>query len=769
MVSMARSAPRNDPTEDNLDVGGRKRHAAGIPAVLQALKTSQEQMGVRRTALTLLRVNQPSGFDCPGCAWPDPGKTHTAEFCENGAKAVAEEATLRRVDRDFFATHPLEELAGRTDYWLGQQGRLTEPMHKAAGATHYTPIGWDEAFARIAERLHALPTPDAASFYTSGRTSNEAAFLYQLMVRRLGTNNLPDCSNMCHESSGAALAHSIGIGKGTVLLEDLYQADLIMVVGQNPGTNHPRMLSALEQAKRNGAHIVNVNPLDEAGLRTFHNPQTPRGLAKGEDLTDDFLQVRLSGDQALFAALARLTVEAGAVDEEFVATHTSEYADYLAHLDDLDWDDVLRATGLSRQEIEDLALRYRRSDRVIVCWAMGLTQHKGAVATIQEVTNLLLLRGNLGKPGAGLCPVRGHSNVQGDRTMGVWEKAHDDLLDGLRDEFGFEPNREHGLDTVDTLRAMHEGRVKVLFAMGGNFVAATPDTDRTEAALRGLDLTVHVSTKLNRSHVVTGEEALVLPCLGRTERDHQEGGEQAVTVEDSMGMVHASRGRLDPASPDLLSEVAIVTRLAEALWPDGGSGIDWAGMRADYGVVRDHVERVIPGFERFNERIEQPGGFALPHPVRDRLEFKTETGRARFTVNALDVLEVPEGHLLLQTVRSHDQFNTTIYGLDDRYRGIKQGRRVVFVNPVDRETLGIPEDAHVDLVSVSPDGERRAEDFRVVDYATARGCAAAYFPETNVLIATDSVADVSNTPVSKSVVVRLEPRPGKSGDHELDG
>ncbi len=722
------------------------------------MKMSQEQMGVRRTALTLLRVNQPTGFDCPGCAWPDPGHTHTAEFCENGAKAVAEEATLRRVDREFFARHDLADLAGRSDYWLGQQGRLTEPMYKPAGAEHYEPIDWQAAFGLIARRLHGLPTPDAAAFYTSGRTSNEAAFLYQLMVRRFGTNNLPDCSNMCHESSGAALAHSIGIGKGSVLLEDVYAADLIMVVGQNPGTNHPRMLSALEQAKTNGAHIVNINPLDEAGLRTFHNPQTPKGLLKGQDLTDDFLQVRLSGDQALFAAMAKLTVEAGAVDEDFVATYTSEYDDYLAHLEKLDWDDVLRATGLTRAEIERVARRYRESDRVIVCWAMGLTQHRGAVATIQEITNLLLLRGNIGKRGAGLCPVRGHSNVQGDRTMGVWEKAHDDLLDGLRDEFGFEPRREHGLDSVDTLRAMRDGKVRLFFAVGGNFVSATPDTGGTEEAMRGLDLTVHVSTKLNRSHVVTGNEALILPCLGRTERDLQASGEQVVTVEDSMGMVHASRGRLEPAAPRLLSEVAIVTRLAEALWPDGGSGIDWGAMRDDYALIRDRIERVIPGFERFNERIEEPGGFALPHPPRDRREFKTETGKARFTANDLETLVVPEGHLLLQTVRSHDQFNTTIYGLDDRYRGIRQGRRVVFVNPMDRQDLGLAEGEHVDLVSVSDDGERRAEDFRVVSYATARGCAAAYFPETNVLVALDSVAKVSNTPVSKSIVVRLEHR-----------
>jgi molybdopterin-dependent oxidoreductase alpha subunit len=713
-------------------------------------------MGVRRTASTLSRLNQKHGFDCPGCAWPDPGHRSPAEFCENGVKAVAEEATLRRVDRDFFAAHPIAELAERSDYWLGQQGRLVEPMHRRRGGTHYEPIGWDDAFALIADRLRALPSPDAASFYTSGRTSNEAAFLYQLMVRRFGTNNLPDCSNMCHESSGAALSHSIGIGKGSVLLEDLYAADLILVVGQNPGTNHPRMLTALEKAKRNGAHIVGINPLDEAGLRRFRNPQTPRGLVRGTELADELLQVRLSGDQALFAALARLTVDAGAVDEEFVAAYCSEYEEYVAHLQELDWDSVLTATGLTRAEIEGLAVRYRESDRVIVCWAMGLTQHRDAVATIQEITNLMLLRGNIGKRGAGLAPIRGHSNVQGDRTMGIWEKMPESFLSSLGEEFGFAPPREHGFDSVDTIRAMRDGQVRAFFSMGGNFVSATPDSDATAAAMTGLDLTVNVSTKLNRSHALCGEESLILPCLGRTERDDQLGGPQAVTVEDSMGMVHLSRGRLDPASTQLLSEVAIVTRLAEALFP--GDAIDWAGLRADYGLIREHISRVVPGFEDFNTRVGQPGGFPLPHPPRDSREFRTATGRARFTVSPLDVLSVPPGHLLLQTVRSHDQFNTTIYGLDDRYRGIHSGRRVVFVNADDLAALGIADGEHVDLVSVWSDGERRAEDFRVVAYATARGCAAAYFPETNVLVPLDSVAKVSNTPVSKSVVVRLDRR-----------
>jgi molybdopterin-dependent oxidoreductase alpha subunit len=753
---MVRGAPQHDPADDALHVGDRKHTAAGLPAVVKALAMSQEQMGVRRSALTLARVNQKHGFDCPGCAWPDPDHRSRAEFCENGAKAVAEEATLRRIDRSFFAEHPVADLAERSDYWLGQQGRLTEPMHRPRGASHYEPIGWDDAFALIADRLRALPSPDAASFYTSGRTSNEAAFLYQLMVRRFGTNNLPDCSNMCHESSGSALSHSIGIGKGSVLLEDLYAADLILVVGQNPGTNHPRMLSALEKAKKAGAWIVNVNPLDEAGLRRFHNPQTPLGLVKGTDLANEFLQIRLAGDQALFAALAKLTVEAGAVDEEFVATYCSDYDEYLAHLDKLDWDEVLAATGLDREQIEALAKRYRESDRVIVCWAMGLTQHRDAVATIQEITNLMLLRGNIGKRGAGLCPVRGHSNVQGDRTMGIWEKASESFLSSLGAEFGFAPRTDHGLDSVDTIRAMRDGRVQAFFSMGGNFVSATPDSGATAAAMTGLDLTVAVSTKLNRSHALCGQEALILPCLGRTERDDQLSGPQAVTVEDSMGMVHLSRGRLEPASEQLLSEVAIVTRLAEYLFP--GDSLDWAGMRADYDLVREHISRVVPGFEDFNRRVREPGGFPLPHPPRDSRTFPTATGKARFTANPLDVLQVPPGHLLLQTVRSHDQFNTTIYGLDDRYRGIKSGRRVVFVSAVDLAALGFADGDQVDLVSVWSDGERRAEDFRVVPYSTAPGCAAAYFPETNVLVPLDSVAKVSNTPVSKSVVIRLERR-----------
>ncbi|WP_141584224.1 FdhF/YdeP family oxidoreductase [Actinomadura sp. WMMA1423] len=757
---MTRKAPAGDFDDDGLEVSAPKDWAAGVPGVTAALRHAREQMGVRRTALTLLRVNQKQGFDCPGCAWPEGGHRHAAEFCENGAKAVAEEATVRRVTREFFAEHSVDELAGRSDHWLGQQGRLTEPMVKRAGSRHYEPVAWDEAFGLLASELNALDSPDEAVFYTSGRTSNEAAFAYQLFAREFGTNNLPDCSNMCHESSGSALSETIGIGKGSVLLEDLYRADLIFVVGQNPGTNHPRMLSALERAKKQGARVVAVNPLPEAGLMRFKNPQRPAGLAgRGTVLADRFLQIRLNGDLALFQALNRMLLESGApgaLDREFLDAHAHGFEAFREHVLGLDWDDVLEATGLARAEIEAVLGDVLGAERIIVCWAMGLTQHRNSVPTIREIVNFLLLRGNIGRPGAGVCPVRGHSNVQGDRTMGIWERPKPAFLDALAAEFGFEPPREHGLDTVEAIRAMRDGRAKVLLGMGGNFVRATPDSAVTEAALRRCRLTAHVSTKLNRSHAVTGEVALILPTLGRTERDVRETGPQLVSVEDSMGMVHASRGRLGPASEHLLSEVSIVCRLAGAALP--GSGTDWAAMERDYDVIRDHVSRVVPGFEDFNARLREPGGFTLPHAPRDERRFPTATGKANLTVNELEVLRVPEGRLLLQTLRSHDQYNTTIYGLDDRYRGIKAGRRVVLVNPADLARLGVADGALVDLVSEWPDGaERRAPAFRAVSYPTAPGCAAAYFPEANVLVPLDSTAEISNTPTSKSVVIRLEP------------
>ncbi|MEU2651761.1 FdhF/YdeP family oxidoreductase [Streptomyces albidoflavus] len=755
---MAAKPPTGDPVQDAPEVGEVQHAAAGLPAVAHSLRMSARQMGVRRTALTLLRVNQKDGFDCPGCAWPEPDKRHAAEFCENGTKAVAEEATLRRVTPAFFAEHSVADLAGRSGYWLGQQGRLTEPMHLAEGADHYTPVSWERAFELIAGELKALSSPDEALFYTSGRTSNEAAFLYQLFAREFGTNNLPDCSNMCHESSGSALTETIGVGKGSVLLEDLYQADLIIVAGQNPGTNHPRMLSALEKAKQGGAKIITVNPLPEAGLERFKNPQTVKGMARGTALTDLFLQIRLGGDQALFRLLNSLILKTpGAVDEEFVAAHTQGYEEFAATAAEADWEETLTATGLQRAEVEEALRMVLASERTVVCWAMGLTQHKHSVPTIREVVNFLLLRGNIGRPGAGVCPVRGHSNVQGDRTMGIFERPAPAFLDALEREFGFTPPRHHGYDVVRAIRALRDGEAKVFLAMGGNFVAASPDTEVTEAAMRGARLTVHVSTKLNRSHAVTGAHALILPTLGRTERDVQAGGEQFVTVEDSMGMVHASRGRLEPAGPALLSETAIVCRLARAVLGEK-SATPWEDFEGDYALIRDRIARVVPGFEEFNARVADPAGFALPHAPRDERRFPTPSGKAHFTAAPVEHPHLPEGRLLLQTLRSHDQYNTTIYGLDDRYRGIRGGRRVVLVHPDDARELGFADGAYADLVGEWKDGvERRAPGFRVVHYPTARGCAAAYYPETNVLVPLDSTADTSNTPASKSVVIRLEP------------
>jgi len=749
---------------DKLTVSEPKAWAAGIPGVAGAMSDSLHEMGPARTLTTLRALNQRSGFDCPGCAWPEGDKHHIAEFCENGAKAVAEEATVRRIGPDFFKEHSVDDLRERDGYWLGQQGRLTHPVVKREGSRHYEAIEWDAAVNLIARELKALASPDEAVFYTSGRTSNEAAFAYQLFVRDFGTNNLPDCSNMCHESSGSALSETIGVGKGSVLLEDLYKAELIIIAGQNPGTNHPRMLIALEKAKESGARIVAVNPLPEAGLLRFKNPQRPKGVVgHGTPLADLFLQIKVNGDLALFQALNLLLLEAedrepgSILDHAFISDHTDGFDEFAAATRKLNWDDVNDATGLGRDQIEELAALVTRSRSIVVCWAMGLTQHKNSVPTIREIVNFLLLRGNIGRPGAGVCPVRGHSNVQGDRTMGIWERPKPAFLDALKHEFGIEPPRAHGFDTVETIRAMRDGRVKVFVAMGGNFAAATPDTQATLAALEGLRLSVHVSTKLNRSHTVVGDISLILPTLGRTEHDVQSGGEQFVTVEDSMGMVHASRGVLAPASRYLLSEVAIVTRLARAVLGDA-SPVPWAEFENDYDRIRTSIARVVPGFDDFNSRVRVPGGFTLPHPPRDSRTFPTHSGRAEFTVNDLVVLRPDPGCLILQTIRSHDQYNTTIYGLNDRYRGIHHGRRVVFVSPDDIATLGIADGDVVDLVSVWTDGvERRAPAFRVVSYPTARGCVAAYFPETNVLVPLDSTADTSNTPTSKSVIVRLEP------------
>ncbi|MFJ9743295.1 FdhF/YdeP family oxidoreductase [Streptomyces sp. NPDC101166] len=757
--------PDEEPDEA-LKVTEPKAWAAGVPAVAHALEYSLQQTSARRAGETLLAMNQVDGIDCPGCAWADPapGRRHRNEYCENGAKHINDEATTRRVTADFFREHPVSELAGRSDAWLNQQGRLTEPMVKRPGSDFYEPISWHDAFGLMAEELTALGSPDEAVFYTSGRAGNEAAFTLQLFARALGTNNLPDCSNMCHESSGYALHETLGTGKGTVSLHDLHHADLIFLVGQNPGSNHPRQLSALEQAKRNGARVIAVNPLPEAGLLRFRNPQTPRGvIGPGVQIADRFLHIRSGGDLALFQGVNRLLLEAEdarpgeVLDRDFIRTDTAGFEEFAAHVRGVDWGDILASTGLTREEIEQTRDEVLRSERVVVCWAMGITQHKHAVATVREIVNFLLLRGNVGRAGAGACPVRGHSNVQGDRTMGIWERMPESFLDALRREFGFDPPRAHGLDSVNAIKAMREGRVRFFLGLAGNFVRAAPDSAVTEQAVRRCRLTAHISTKLNRSHTVCGESALILPTLGRTERDVQASGEQFVTVENSMSEVHTSRGRLRPASPLLLSEVAILSRLARRTL-GSGSGIPWEEFEADYGAIRDRIARIVPGLHDYNRRVTRPGGIQLTNPVNEGV-YSNAAGRALFTRNVCEVLRVPEGHLLLQTLRSHDQWNTVPYTSEDRYRGISGSRRVVLVHPDDVAGLGLVAGQNVDLVGVWTDAvERRAEDFRVVPYPTARGCAAAYYPETNVLAPLESVAEKSNQPTYKAIVVRLEPR-----------
>jgi molybdopterin-dependent oxidoreductase alpha subunit len=745
-------------------VTARKHFAGGVPAILSTMGQAWAEMGAVRSLRTLSQVNQKEGFDCPGCAWPDPdGHRSMVEFCENGAKAVAEEATVKRVTPEFFREISVAELSTRSDYWLGKQGRLTHPMILRDGATHYEPIEWDHAFNLIARQLNSLASPDEAIFYTSGRTSNEAAFLYQLFVRQFGTNNMPDCSNMCHESSGTALTETIGIGKGTVTLEDFNKAQAIFIIGQNPGTNHPRMLTALQAAKRNGCTIVHINPLPETGLERFKHPQEVFGsvFGSGTRLADLFLQVRINGDVALLQGfgkelLAREAANPGTIlDQQFIEEYTSGFGEYAAALDAVKWTDITEQSSISREKIREAVDVFASSERTIFCWAMGLTQHKNAVANIQEIVNLLLLCGQIGKPGAGVCPVRGHSNVQGDRTMGIWERPTDTFLDNLAKEFQFEPPRRHGFDTVGAIRAMAEGKAKLFFALGGNFLSATPDTEYTAKALRNCELTIHVSTKLNRAHLITGKQALILPCLGRTEVDLQSSGPQFVSMENSMGVVHTSRGSLAPASEHLLSEPMIVARLANETF-GARTTVNWTELASNYDLIRDHISRVIPGCENYDARVRQPGGFYLPNGARER-KFKTKNGKANFTVHKLPDHQLGEGQLMMMTIRSHDQFNTTIYGLDDRYRGVHHERRVVFLNAADVDDLGLKEGQVVDLVSHFQGEERVARRFIVVPYSIPRRCAATYFPEANVLVPIGSVAEKSNTPASKSVVISIRP------------
>ncbi|RLV56769.1 hypothetical protein D9V41_03035 [Aeromicrobium phragmitis] len=754
--------------ERDVEVTGQKKSAAGVPAVAVAMKRALTHMGATRSVKTLLKLNQKDGFDCMGCGWPDPEHRHVAEFCENGVKAVAEEALTDRATPQFFARHSIADLDRQTELWLGKQGRITHPMIKRPGGDHYEPIEWDDAFALIADHLQSID-PDEAIFYTSGRTSNEAAFLYQLFARAYGTNNMPDCSNMCHESTSVALADAIGIGKASVTINDVYNADLIVIAGQNPGSNHPRMLSALEVAKKRGAKIIAINPLREAGLVRFHNPQNARGVVgPGTEMADLHLPVRINGDLALFQGIGSLLLEWDAIDREFIEQHTQGFEEWAAHLREVDWNYVEQTSGLSRRQITEAAEMIRDSSATIYCWAMGLTQHRNSVNIIRELANLAFARGDIGKRGAGLFPVRGHSNVQGDRTMGIWERPPASFLDALQKEFGFDPPREHGYDTVDSIRALRDGKASFFMGLGGNFVDATPDTAVTKAAMRKAKLTVQVSTKINRSHLVTGETALILPTLGRTEKDVRGTGEQFVTVEDSACVIRSSHGPLEPASPHLRSEVAIIAGIAAATLGDR-HGIRWREMAEDYDLIREHISRVVPGCEDYSRRATRQGGFVLPHGPRDSRTFATDSGKAEFAVSPIEALQVPEGHLLLQTMRSHDQFNTTIYGLDDRYRGVNGGRRVVFVHREDIAQLGFDPDDLVDLVTrwEGDDVERVAEGFRIVEYDTPRGSAAAYYPETNALVPLDSTAEGSNTPTSKSVVVRLVPA-GTARPHLAD-
>jgi molybdopterin-dependent oxidoreductase alpha subunit len=723
--------------------------AGGVAAVLSSTRYILRETGLRRGLRVLTSVNQQTGFDCPSCAWPDPKKPSSAEFCENGARAVADEATRHRVGPEFFRDHSINDLLQRSDAWLNAQGRLTHPMLREPESDHYREVSWDEAFGIIAEELVRLGTPDEAAFYTSGRTSNEAAFLYQLFAREFGTNNLPDCSNMCHESSGRGMAEVVGIGKGTVRLEDFEHADAIFLVGQNPGTNHPRMLTTLREVTLRGGKIVAVNPLREAGLLRFAHPQKPQDLLGGVPLAELYLQVRIGGDIALFKAMMKLILEAGALDAEFIERHTAGFEALRENLLAQSLDQLVKASGVPEAQIRAAAQIAIQSRATIVCWAMGITQHQHGVANVQELINFLLLRGMLGRPGAGACPVRGHSNVQGDRTMGIWE--HPPAWTArLGERFDFAPPIATGFDVVHAIRAMRDGKLRVFFALGGNFLSAAPDTDLTARALERCRLTAHVSTKLNRSHLITGRRALILPCLGRTEIDPA----GAVTVEDSMSSVHASRGVLPPASDTLLSEAMIVARLAEATLGKR-SKVGYVGLAQSYERIRDVIADIVPGFKDFNQRVKEPGGFTLQNSARN-LNFAHIGGRARFTVHPVPNHELGPGQLLLSTIRSHDQFNTTVYDLNDRYRGVYGYRRVLLMNPADLEARGLGSGDKVHITSHFRGEKRHAHGFTALPYDTPRGTAAAYFPEANVLVPVDHFAEKSHTPASKSIVISVE-------------
>ena len=735
-----------------------KNSAAGIPAVVSTMKYGLTNMGVINSISKLSKVNDFHGFDCPGCAWPDPDDHRSfAEFCENGAKAVSDEATKSRVDTNFWSKWSISELSQKSDFWLNSQGRLTEPMIIRQNSNYYQPISWEDAFDVIADNIVSLENPDEAIFYTSGRTSNEAAFLWQLLARRIGTNNLPDCSNMCHESSGVALSESIGIGKGTVTLEDFNSADLIIVVGQNPGTNHPRMLTALRDAKKKGASIISVNPLVETGMKKFKHPQNPvEMLGFGSSIADKHLRVKINSDQALFRAFSKSIIESDNIDEDFINKYTNGFENFRKIAIEARYEEISEITGIPLQEILEVSQKVSKSKSTIVCWAMGITQHKNSVATIQEIVNFLLLGGNIGRKGAGVCPVRGHSNVQGDRTVGINHKPSPDFINNLERSTGIRSPEKHGFDSVEAVKAMEKGDAKVFLAMGGNFLSAMSDTNRTSAALSNCNLTVHISTKPNRSHLITGKTGIILPCLGRTEEDvSSSNGRQFVTVENSMGVVHSSTGTFKPASNLLKSEPAIVSGIGGAIESRlERSGIPWENLSEDYNLIRNLIEKTIPGFDEYNVRIKSKSGFYLPNPPRDSRTFPTKNGYANFVSNDISFAKSSDKFMMM-TIRSHDQYNTTIYGLDDRYRGISKGRRVILMNKDDISKYNLSKGELVDLSSEMDSGTVLSPDWFVVPYDIPEGNVATYFPESNCLIPLDSVAEKSNTPTSKSVPIGI--------------
>jgi len=786
------SQQAQNPTDlGKVRIGHASEEAAGIPAIWNTMLYGIGDMGPFRSPEAFLKINQVTGFDCQSCAWPSPDKHRKIfEFCENGAKAVSDESTSKRVGPEFFAQHSIAELAGHSDYWLNEQGRLTSPMVRHANATHYQPITWSEAFTMIAEELNDMDSPDQASFYTSGKTTNEPAFLLQLFARQLGTNNLPDCSNMCHESSGVALVETLGIGKGTATLEDMENTDLIFIFGNNPGTNHPRMLTSLQRAKNHGAKIIAVNPLPEVSLMRVTNPnpqdypnplELPFALlGKGQALADLYLPVRVNGDTAAIKGILKDLFErerAGqpsAIDREFIQNFTEGFEALRADVEATSWEDIEENSGLTRNQLRVAADMYAASKKTICAWCLGLTQQRNGVDNVSMIVNLLLVGGNIGRPGAGTVCVRGHSNVQGDRTMGIWERPPKPFLDVLGKEFNFEPPRKSGYDTVETLHAMFDGDIKVFFAISGNFLSNVPDTVYSAHAMQRCNLTVHVSTKLNRSHLITGERALILPCLGRTEEDMQATGKQFLTVEDSMGIINRSQGFFPPASPELLSDVAIIANMAHTTL-GSRTTTDWLGFAADYNLIRDAISKVIPGFENFNARLAEEKIFYLPNAARHRV-FKTNSGKAKLSVCPIPKHDLKPDEFLLTTIRSHDQFNSTIYGLNDRYRGVFDGRRVLFLNPLDMQANNLQAGQIVDIYSHFEGEVRKAPRFAIVPYAIARRSAAAYYPETNVLVPVRSVAAKSNQPVSKCIRITLTPAdPGEALhfqksdlDHNLD-